>query len=67
LTSGAKDAAIEEGSVGVGSEMVLETTYQAQITKWLSIQPNVQFIINPGGTQDLDNALVVGGRVSIIF
>jgi porin len=56
LSSGAKDAAIAEGSVGVGSEMVLETSYQAQITKWLSIQPDVQFIINPGGTQDLDNA-----------
>jgi porin len=67
LTSGARDAAIEEGSVGVGSEMVLESTYQAQITKWLSIHPNVQFIIHPGGTQDLDNALVVGGRVSINF
>jgi porin len=67
LTSGAEDAAIAEGSVGVGSEMVLETTYQTQITKWLSIQPNVQFIFNPGGTQDLDNAIVVGGRVSISF
>ncbi len=67
LTDGAKDAAIAEGSVGVGSEMVLEATYQAQITKWLTIQPNMQFIFNPGGTQDLDNALVVGGRLSITF
>jgi porin len=67
LTSGAKDAAIEEGSVGVGAEMVLEATYQAQITKWLSIQPNVQFILDPGGTEDLNNALVVGGRVSVNF
>ena len=47
--------------------MVLEATYQAQITKWLTIQPNMQFIFNPGGTQDLDNALVVGGRLSITF
>jgi hypothetical protein len=28
-------------------------TYQAQITKWLSIQPELQVIINPGGNQDL--------------
>jgi porin len=67
LTSGAKDAALGEGSVGVGSEMVLEATYQVQVTKWLNLQPNVQFIFNPGGNQDLANAVVVGGRVSITF
>ena len=67
LSFGAQQAEIEEGSVGVGSEMGLEVTYQAQITKWLSIQPDLQVIINPGGTQDLNNALVIGGRVSITF
>jgi porin len=65
LSSGAQQAEIEEGSVGVGAEMALEVTYQAQITKWLSIQPDLQFIINPDGNQNLDNALVIGARVSI--
>jgi porin len=67
LSSGAQQAEIDEGSVGVGAEMALEVTYQAQITKWLSIQPDLQVIINPGGNQNLDNALVIGGRVSITF
>lgn len=67
LSSGAQQAAIDAGSVGVGAEMALEVTYQAQITKWLSIQPDLQVIINPGGNQDLNNALVIGGRVSITF
>jgi porin len=67
LSSGARQAAIKDGSVGVGAEMVLEATYQAQINKWLSIQPDPQFIINPGGNQDLGNAVVIGGRVSITF
>jgi porin len=67
LSSGARQAAIKDGSVGVGAEMVLEATYQAQINKWLSIQPDLQFIINPGGNQDLGNAVVIGGRVSITF
>ena len=67
LSSGAQQAEINEGSVGVGAEMALEVTYQAQITKWLSIQPDLQVIINPGGSQDLNNALVIGGRVSITF
>jgi porin len=37
LSSGAQQAAIDAGSVGVGAEMALEVTYQAQISKWLSI------------------------------
>ena len=67
LSSGAQQAAIDAGSFGVGAEMALEVTYQAQITKWLSIQPDLQVIINPDGNQDLNNALVIGGRVSITF
>jgi porin len=67
LSSGAQQAAIISGSVGVGAEMVLEVTYQAQITKWLSMQPDLQFVINPGGNQDLKNALVIGLRTAITF
>lgn len=61
------DLSKDAGSVGVGAEMALEITYQAQITKSLSIQPDLQIILNPGGNQDLKNALVIGGRVSITF
>src|SRR6516165_2719507 len=67
LSSGAQRAATDAGSVGVGAETALEVTYQAQITKWLSVQPDLQVIINPGGNQDLNNALVIGSRVSITF
>lgn len=67
LTNGSIDTLETEGSKGVGAEMVVEFTYQAVITKWLSIQPNAQIIINPGGTQDLNNAFVVGGRAAITF
>ena len=31
------------------------------------IQPDAQFIINPGAMQDLRNAFLIGGRVSINF
>lgn len=67
LSSGAQRAATDAGSVGVGAETALEVTYQAQITKWLSVQPDLQVIINPDGNQDLNNALVIGSRVSITF
>jgi porin len=67
IGSTASDLLIDEGALGVGAEMVLEFTYQAQITPWLVVQPDLQFIINPGGTQDLDNAFVIGGRAAITF
>jgi porin len=67
LSSGAQQAAIVSGSVGGGAEMVLEVTYQAQIIKWLSMQPDLQFVINPDGNQDLKNALVIGLRTAITF
>ena len=67
LTNGARQTLELEGSRGVGAEMVLEATYQANLTPWMYIKPNAQFVINPGGTQDLGNALVIGGRVSVNF
>ncbi len=67
LTDGARRTLELEGSRGVGAEMVLEVTYQANLTPWMYIKPNAQFVINPGGTQDLNNAFVLGGRVSINF
>jgi porin len=60
-------AMVEEGSDVVGSEMVLEATYQFQVTPWCVLQPDVQYIINPGGTRDVGNALVIGARCSITF
>jgi porin len=67
LTNGARQTLELEGSRGVGAEMVLEFTYKAILTPWLYIQPDAQFIINPGATQDLRNAFVIGGRVSVNF
>ena len=67
LTNGARRTLELGGSRGVGAEMVLEFAYKAILTPWLYIQPDAQFIINPGATQDLSNAFVIGGRVSIDF
>jgi porin len=67
LTNGARRTLEFEGSRGVGAEMVLEFTYKCILTPWLYIQPDAQLIINPGGTQDLQNAFVIGGRVSMNF
>jgi porin len=67
LTNGAAQTIFDEGAREVGYEMVIEATYDAEITPWLHLQPDLQYIIRPGGSGDLGNALVLGGRVSVTF
>ena len=55
-------------AVGIQSyELVLELTYRFQLTGWLRMQPNVQYIINPGATGSIPDALVVGFQLSANF
>jgi len=37
-------------------EMVIETLYRAQMTPWLTMVPNVQYIAHPGGGVGMANA-----------
>ena len=67
LSNGARNSLKENGATPIGAEMVIEFTYQARITPWLVVQPDLQYIINPGGTTDLNNALVIGGRAALTF
>ncbi len=46
-------------------ELAIEGFYTAQITPWLSIQPDLQYIIHPGGAYQ--NALVATVQVGIQF
>lgn len=67
LSSGASEVPTFRDSYGDGCQMVLEATYQAQITPWMTVQPNVQFIISPGSQLSHDNTVVLGGSVAIRF
>ncbi|MDR3631279.1 MAG: carbohydrate porin [Desulfocapsaceae bacterium] len=57
------------------SEQFIEVTYQYQVAPWWIIQPDMQYIINPGGglsnplnpSERIGNELVVGIRTTIIF
>lgn len=44
------------------AETALEMTYQANLTDYAMIQPDVQYIIDPGASSATDNAWVVGVR-----
>jgi porin len=49
------------------AETAVELTYLAPITKFLSIQPNVQYVINPDADSTLPNAFAIGVRIMISF
>ncbi len=53
--------------VGKTYELMLELTHKVMITKWMFLQPDLQYIIRPGGTGDIDNALVIGTRFGVTF
>jgi porin len=46
-------------------ETVVELFYKAQVTSWLSLQPDLQLIVNPGG--EGRNTLAAGLRFTVEF
>jgi carbohydrate-selective porin OprB len=52
---------------GQDFETVLEWTHEFVITPWLSVQPDVQYIIKPSGMCTIPNALVLGVALAINF
>jgi carbohydrate-selective porin OprB len=53
---------------GQDYEMVIELTYRFDLRKGaLFIQPDLQYIIQPGGTSRLANAIVLGAQFGINF
>ena len=59
---------IAPGSVGIQSyESIAEVDYGAQIAPWLLIRPNLQYVMNPGGTGKIPDAIVIGLTVKVTF
>ncbi len=48
-------------------EMVLEAAYRVNFTKFAYLQPDLQYVINPGGTGNIPNALVLGAQMGVTF
>jgi porin len=49
------------------AETVIEANYQVNLTGWLSVTPDIQYVIRPNGSSAIKNALVLGTQVAIIF
>ncbi|HEX4614655.1 MAG TPA: carbohydrate porin, partial [Stellaceae bacterium] len=61
-------------SVFASNETVIEATYKAVMTDWLTLQPDAQIVLNPNagmpgpfGTRPLPNAFIIGMRVTVKF
>lgn len=58
-----------------GIETLIEATYQIQVAPWWQIQPDIQYVANPGGgipdpadpARKLRNELIVGVRTNVTF
>lgn len=57
------------------SEKFIELTYQYQLKPWIQIQPDIQYILNPGGglsnpnhpNTSIQNEWIIGARTNISF
>jgi porin len=48
-------------------ETVFEVNYLFQVNQYVSLQPVMQFVLNPNGQSDIDNAVVLGGQIMVSF
>lgn len=48
-------------------ELMFELSYKMQLRPWFFVQPDIQWIVNPGGRGDIDDALVTGTRIGFVF
>ena len=47
------------------SEKVLEVAHRFQIRNWAYFQPDLQWVIDPGGTGDIPDAVVIGAQMGV--
>jgi porin len=57
----------DTGRGGLGGETTVELDYQYNPAPWLSIQPDMQYIFDPGGDSSRSDILVLGLRTIVRF
>lgn len=56
-----------QGIPGPSFESVVELTYLIRLSPCIALQPDIQYVLHPGGTRQYGNALVAGFRAIIDF
>lgn len=67
LGGAAAGAARRDGLQPASHETAIEWTYRLQVTPWFAIQPDIQYVVNPGASRSIPNALAFGTRFAITF
>lgn len=67
VSSGYRGLASQDELPGPGYEAVSELTYSIQLSPAVTLQPDLQYVLHPGGTQQYGNALVAGFRATVTF
>lgn len=60
-----KQLLTSQGSRPADAEWNFELSYRYQLNHMIALQPDLQYVVNTGGTKDLKNALVIGVRLEI--
>jgi porin len=60
-----RDVSDFDGMPATRAETLIELAYRADLTDWVALVPNVQFIAAPGALRDLDDSWVVGLRFEL--
>ncbi|MFV5312845.1 carbohydrate porin [Acinetobacter schindleri] len=58
---------LDQDIFDASAEYNIELNYSYNPTKWLMLRPNLQYVINPGSTNRVDDAFVLGLGTRIIF
>jgi porin len=67
FSSAFANSASNSGLTAPTYETVFETSYIIQLNQYLSIQPDIQYIVRPSGYSDIPNALVIGVQATVSF
>lgn len=67
FSSDLRDAQRAGGELAQSSETAFEANYQVQLNNYTYVRPNVQYIADPNGLSEIDDALVLGVEFGITF
>ena len=59
-----KRAAVATGNSPRAAETAIELSYAHAVNNALTVQPDVQYVVDPGWRSDIDDALIVGVRLT---
>ena len=67
VSSGYMNLGNAQGIPGPSFEAVIEFTHSIRLAPAIALQPDVQYVLHPGGSRQNGNALVVGFRAIVDF